>query len=79
MFGRKLYVHSTSFFSNQGQIHQVEKKSVGQNMNMCIFTPPIDVLYSDGPALKPEPKNCLLRFHGKAVYRPPRNLEPPDH
>ena len=44
-----VYIHifmfcPTSFFSNQIQIDQFEKKSVGQNMNICIYTPPINVL-----------------------------------
>ena len=30
----------TNFFSNQIEIHQFEKRSVGQNMNIGINTPP---------------------------------------
>ena len=34
----------TSFFWNQIQIYQFEKKLVGQNMNIWINTPPNNVL-----------------------------------
>ena len=33
----------TSFFSNQILIDHIEKKFVGQNMNMCIYIPPMDL------------------------------------